>query len=54
LRDDGDQPVLNTLIEAIKISGADYLITGGKDLLLLSGRYRIVSQLNLWIINGWL
>lgn len=54
LRDDGDQPVLNTLIEAIKASGADYLITGDKDLLSLSGRYRIVSPGDFWRIHGGL
>lgn len=32
LRDVDDQPVLATLLAALKISGADYLITGDKDL----------------------
>jgi putative PIN family toxin of toxin-antitoxin system len=41
LRDADDQPVLATLLAALKISGADYLITGDKDLL---GLGRIVSQ----------
>ncbi|EXI81936.1 MAG: putative toxin-antitoxin system toxin component, PIN family [Candidatus Accumulibacter appositus] len=36
LRDVDDQPVLATLLAALKISGADYLITGDKDLLTLA------------------
>jgi putative PIN family toxin of toxin-antitoxin system len=54
LRDCGDQPVLDTLMEAIKASGANYLITGDKDLLALCGRYRIVSPGDFWRTHGGL
>lgn len=39
LRDQADQPVLGTLLEA----RADYLITGDKDLLALAERYPILT-----------
>ena len=52
LRDQGDQPILNTLAEAVKSAGADYLITGDKDLLSLSGRYRILSPGDFWRTYG--
>jgi uncharacterized protein len=42
LRDQADQPVLGTL----RASGADYLITGDKDLLALRERYRLSHQPN--------
>ncbi|WP_291995615.1 putative toxin-antitoxin system toxin component, PIN family [Candidatus Accumulibacter sp. ACC003] len=48
LRDADDQPVLATLLAALKISGADYLITGDKDLLALADRYPIVTPANFW------
>jgi putative PIN family toxin of toxin-antitoxin system len=43
LRDDNDQPVLGTLLAAQLVSGAVCLITGDKDLLALTERYRIFS-----------
>lgn len=52
LRDVGDQPILNTLIEALKISSASYLITGDKDLIALSPQYRIVTPSDFWRIHG--
>lgn len=52
LRDVNDQPVLDTLISALTYSGADYLITGDKDLLALAGRYPIVTPSEFWIRHG--
>ena len=48
LRDAADQPVLGTLLAAQKSSGADYLITGDKDLLALAGRYPIITPAKFW------
>ena len=48
LRDAGDQPVLGTLLAALASSGVDYLITGDKDLLALTGRYPIVTPAAFW------
>jgi uncharacterized protein len=48
LRDEADAPVLGTLLAA----GADYLITGDKDLLALSERYPIVSPAAFWEKHG--
>jgi uncharacterized protein len=44
LRDASDQLVLGTL----RAARADYLITGDKDLLALSGRYPIVTPAAFW------
>lgn len=52
LRDPDDQPVLGTLLKALETSGADYLITGDKDLLALSGRYPIVTPAGFWERHG--
>ena len=52
LRDILDQPVLSTLIGALGTSRADYLVTGDKDLLALSGRYPIVSPAVFWERHG--
>ncbi|MHB1606248.1 MAG: putative toxin-antitoxin system toxin component, PIN family [Leptospirales bacterium] len=54
LRDIGDQPILDILVEAVKTFNADYLITGDKDLLALAGRYRIVSPGEFWAAHGGL
>lgn len=43
LRDVDDQPVLGTLLAALQVSSADYLITGDKDLLALAERFPIVT-----------
>jgi len=48
LRDTNDLPVLGTLLSAIKASNGDYLITGDKDLLVLSDRYPIVTPAKFW------
>jgi predicted nucleic acid-binding protein len=48
LRDPADQPVLATL----RASGADYLITGDKDLLALADRYPIVTPAAFWARHG--
>ena len=48
LRDDGDQQVLATL----RVSGADYLITGAKDLLELAEKYPIVTPAIFWERHG--
>ena len=54
LRDVNDQPVLGTLLAALKISGADYLITGDKDLLALADRYPIVAPAKFWSTHAGL
>jgi len=54
LRDVNDQPVLGTLLAALKTSRADYLITGDKDLLALSDRYPIVTPGNFWATHAGL
>ncbi len=52
LRDINDQPVLGTLLAALQLAGADYLITGDKDLLALAGRYPIVTPAGFWAAHG--
>ena len=54
LRDVGDQPVLGTLLAALKTSGADYLITGDKDLLAIAERYPIVTPAKFWATHAGL
>lgn len=48
VRDAADQPILGTLLA----SGADYLITGDKDLLALKERYPIVTPAEFWARHG--
>lgn len=48
LRDKSDAPVLGTLLA----SGADYLITGDKDLLALGEKYPIVTPAQFWERHG--
>lgn len=48
LRDEADQPVLGALMAARKGNGADYLITGDKDLLVLADRYPVVTPAEFW------
>jgi putative PIN family toxin of toxin-antitoxin system len=43
LRDANDQPILATLLNAQRAGGADYLITGDKDLLALADRFAIIT-----------
>lgn len=52
LRDDYDQPVLGTLLAALKTSNADYLITGDKDLLALADRYPIITPAKFWAAHA--
>ena len=54
LRDDKDQPVLGTLLAAQNTGGADYLITGDKDLLALAERYAILTPASFWSMHGGL
>lgn len=54
LRDAADQPVLGTLVAALKAGGADYLITGDKDLLVLADRYPVISPADFWRSHGGL
>jgi len=48
LRDEADQKILGTL----RAAGADYLITGDKDLLALSEFYPIVTPAVFWERHG--
>jgi len=48
LRDPLDQPILHILIA----SGAQYLVTGDKDLLVLANHYNIISPANFWSQYG--
>ena len=48
LRDAADAPVLGTLLA----SGADYLVTGDKDLLVLAPHYAIVTPTWFWEKHG--
>lgn len=52
LRDAHDQPVLGTLLAAQQSVGAEYLITGDKDLLALAERYDIVTPAKFWETHG--
>ena len=54
LRDAADQPVLGTLLAALRTSGADYLITGDKDLLALADQYAIVAPSVFWATHAGL
>ena len=47
-RDAADVPVLGTLLAA----NADYLVTGDDDLLVLAGRYSIVTPAEFWRRHG--
>jgi len=48
LRDPADQQVLATF----RVSKADYLITGDKDLLALSDKYPILTPATFWARHG--
>lgn len=54
LRDANDQPELGTLLAARQSSGADYLVTGDKDLLALEERYPVVTPAQFWAAHGGL
>lgn len=48
LRDPNDIPMLGTLLA----SGADYLLSGDKDLLVLANRFPILSSAQFWQRHG--
>ena len=52
LRDTDDQPVLGTLLAAMQLVAADYLVTGDKDLLALAERFPIVTPAGFWAAHG--
>jgi putative PIN family toxin of toxin-antitoxin system len=54
LRDFDDQAVLGTLLAALEASGANYLITGDKDLLAMPERYPIVAPAAFWATHAGL
>lgn len=54
LRDADDQPVLGTLLAALKTSDVDYLITGDKDLLVMGERYPILTPASFWAAHAGL
>ena len=54
LRDANDQPVLATLLAALKTAEASYLITGDKDLLVLADRHPIVTPAQFWTTHAGL
>lgn len=54
LRDVDDQPVLGTLLAALKTSGVNYLITGDKDLLAPAERHPIVTPAKFWATHAGL
>ena len=54
LRDADDQPVLGTLLAALQLVAADYLVTGDKDLLALAERFPIVTPAVFWAAHGGL
>jgi putative PIN family toxin of toxin-antitoxin system len=54
LRDNNDQPVVGTLVNALQVAGANYLITSDKDLLILSDKYPIISPADFWSLHGGL
>jgi len=54
LRDSQDMPVLGALIAGVRRHSVDYMITGDKDLLVLSKRYSILSPGDFWAQHGGL
>ena len=54
LRDAADQPVLGTLLAAVRSEAAQVLVTGDKDLLALRDRYAIVTPAEFWARHGGL
>lgn len=54
LRDPNDLPVLGMLLAAQRAGGADYLVTGDKDLLAMSGSFSIVTPAQFWAMHGGL
>jgi len=54
LRDAADEPVLGTLLTAVRSGAAQALVTGDKDLLALRDRYAIVTPAEFWARHGGL
>ena len=54
LRDVNDLPVLGSLLAASAADGADYLVTGDKDLLALAQRFPIITPAQFWAVHGGL
>jgi putative PIN family toxin of toxin-antitoxin system len=54
LRDVADRPVLGTLFAAMRSGAAQTLVTGDKDLLVLSDRYAICTPAEFWARHGGL
>lgn len=54
LRDVNDLPLLGTLLAAVQVGSVNYLITGGKDLLVLGDRYPVISPADFWMRHGGL
>ena len=54
LRDAADQPVLGTLLAAVRSGAAQALVTGDKDLLAFGNRYAIVTPAEFWARHGGL
>jgi uncharacterized protein len=54
LRDANDQPVLGTLLAAMRLSGTNYLVTSDKDLLALAEHFPIVTPAVFWEAHGGL
>lgn len=52
LPDKNDQPVLGTLLAAQHAQGVDYLVTGDKYLLVMGGRFPIVTPAQFWSTHG--
>jgi uncharacterized protein len=54
LRDADDQPMLVTLLAAMQLVGANYLVTGDKDLLALAEHFPIITPAVFWAAHGGL
>ncbi len=52
LTDPADQPVLGTLIAALRDGQAETLVTGDKALLALRDRYPIQTPSEFWAVRG--
>jgi predicted nucleic acid-binding protein len=53
-RDAADEPVLGTLLVAVRSRAAQALLSGNKDLLALRDRYAIVTPAEFWARHGGL
>lgn len=52
LRDPNDLSVLGTLLAGLQSSGADYLVTGDKDLLAMADSYPIITPARFWEMHA--